>query len=342
MKDVLEQLIQGRHLAETTVRHVISECVEGRHTPAQMSAFLTAMRMKGESAGELTELARTLRDMAVRPNIPRRPLIDTAGTGGDSSGSFNISTLTALLLASLGLPVAKHGGRAVSGRVGSADLLESLGIRITLTPEEVETSLDHANFAFLFAPAFHPATKVFSPIRKELGIRTIFNLLGPLTNPARPEYQLLGVYPPGAGPLMAEALRALGVQRATIVRGGNGWDEATLGEPVSLIDVSPERITSRELDPRELGFTPAPADTLRVSSREDALRLARAVLDGADGPAADTVLLNTVLALQTRDPSLSPAQARTTAEEALRKGALRDTVSKLRHLFPVESCSKTS
>jgi anthranilate phosphoribosyltransferase len=296
LREALDRLVRGEHLDVETARAVMDRVMRGSATQAQIGAILAALRIRGETVEELTGMVMSMRDHAVRVHLPV-DAVDTCGTGGDGSGTFNISTAAAFVVAGAGCPVAKHGNRAASSRCGSADVLEELGVTVALSPEGVRSCVEEVGIAFLFAPAFHPAMRHAAAARSELGIRTAFNILGPLANPARVPYQSLGVGDPALARKMAGVLRLLGHRHALVFAGPGGIDELGLDGVAACIEVSPDGLREFELDPTALGLRPAPLEALRGGDvRENAARL-RSVLDGETGPARDVVLLNAAAAL---------------------------------------------
>jgi anthranilate phosphoribosyltransferase len=280
----------------------MGEIMNGGATPAQIAGFLVALRVKGETVDEIAGCARAMRKSAVRVRPARTDLVDTCGTGGDCAGTFNISTTVAFVVAGAGLGVAKHGNRSVSSRSGSADVLEALGVNLSLTPEQVAEAIDRIGIGFLFAPHLHPAMRHAVGPRRELGVRTVFNLLGPLTNPAGANAQLLGVYDPALTEPLACVLQHLGGRAAFVVHGAGSLDELTTTgtNRVSLFGVAPANgtVLTETLDPRDLGFPRADMDDLRGGDPQENARITRAILSGEDrGPRRDVVLLNAAAAL---------------------------------------------
>jgi anthranilate phosphoribosyltransferase len=269
----------------------MQDIVDGAATPAQIGAFATALRMKGETAEELAGLTRVMRRAAV-PVAVEGEVVDTAGTGGDGMGTFNISTVAAIVAAGAGARVAKHGNRAASSACGSADLLEALGVAITLPPPAVATCVHEVGIGFMFAPLFHPALKYAIGPRREIGIRTVFNVLGPLLNPAGARAQILGVSVPSLARTMAEVLLRTGSRHALVVYGEDGVDELSLSGPSRVYEVVDGDLREYRLVAEELGLATIARDALRCYSVEDSVVRARAVLAGAPGPARDVVLLN--------------------------------------------------
>jgi anthranilate phosphoribosyltransferase len=297
MKKMLEQLLERNSLTAGQAEQLMTGLMEGRVPPAQISGLLVALQAKGESVSELLGFARAMRAKSVPVPLGLAGLTDTCGTGGDGSHSLNISTAVALVLAGAGVPVAKHGNRAVSGQTGSADLLEALGIKAAWSPGEVAAGLREASFAFLYAPSYHPAMKAVAPVRKELGIKTVFNMLGPLTNPCRPEYQLIGVYSLEKARLMAEALHRDSCNRALLVHSECGWDEAVPSCPFHLIQVDETGITEGKVDPIELGMKTCRLEDLAGGDPDYNARQVKNALQGQVGPLSEALALNAGLAL---------------------------------------------
>lgn len=297
IREAIAKVVIGEDLSEQESEAVMSEIMQGEATPSQMGSFLTALRLKGETVKEITGCARAMRTHAIKVKANRSPLVDTCGTGGDGIGTFNISTITAFVVDGAGLPVAKHGNRAVSSKCGSADLLEALSVKIDITPEQIGRCIDEVGIGFLFAPSLHPAMKHAAVPRKEMGIRTIFNILGPLSNPASAPIQLLGVYDPKLTEVMCEVLNRLGTQRALVVHGANGLDElSTTGvNKVTCLRNGEQR--TFYFDPAQMGLVAPNMDQLRGGSIEENVQIAKEVLQGRPGPQRDIVLLNAAAAL---------------------------------------------
>jgi anthranilate phosphoribosyltransferase len=299
IREVLEKLLSGESLPAATTEECFTALMAGEWSEPEQAAFLVALRAKGETAGEVAAAARVLRAFAVPVVTNRAPLIDTCGTGGDGAHTLNISTGAALVAAACGVAVAKHGNRSVSSRCGSADVLEALGVPLELEPEKVGALLDAEGFAFLFAPRLHPAMRVVMPVRRVLGVRTVFNLLGPLANPAGVRRQVVGVYNAAVMPLVAGALAELGAEHAWVVHGEDGLDELSVCAPSRAIEVRAGKISGElVVDPSKLGIPRAArADLAGGDATENAKRL-RAILAGEErSPAADAVALNAAAAL---------------------------------------------
>ncbi len=289
---LLEKLNRREDLTDTEAADAMQEVMEGRVAPAQLGGLLIGLSLKGERPSELVGLARTMRACAVPLSRSYAPVFDTCGTGGDRSGTFNISSLTALVMAACGVRVAKHGNRAVSSQCGSADVFEALGVNATAPPAAVERCLAEANIAFFFAPTFHPATRHAAQVRRDLGVRTAFNLLGPLTNPAGPRRQLVGVPRPELTELLARALLLLGSERAWVVHGADGIDELSTTGYTKVSECRNGAVNTFYLHPAEFGLPKAPAGALRGGDAATNAAIARRVLAGERGPQRDIVLFN--------------------------------------------------
>ncbi len=299
IREAVAALVEGRNLLPAEASGAMEEILSGQATPAQIAGFLVALRAKGETAPELAAMAKVMREKSVRisPKVAG-PLVDTCGTGGDRVKTFNMSTAAALVVAGAGVPVAKHGNRSVTGPCGSADLLEALGVNLSAPAEAVERSIEAANIGFLFAPAFHPAMRHAAPVRKELGLRTAFNLLGPLTNPAGAQVQLVGVYAPGLTGLVAGVLRLLGAERALVVHGSDGTDEVTLGGTTRAVEVSKGRLRTLTLRPADFGLKRVPASAVPASPPAESAQRLVALLKGEKGPLRDAVVANAAAVLR--------------------------------------------
>lgn len=297
---VLDQLLDGNALSEPASAELMRDLAGGEMEPALAGALLAALRAKGETAEEIRGFATTMRELALHPAIPDgAPTVDTVGTGGDGSGSLNLSTGTGLLAAAAGARVVKHGNRSISSKSGSADLLECLGMPMPLDEQQSIDSLNALNFTFLFAPAYHPAMKAIMPVRGALGVRTVFNLLGPLTNPAAPPYQLIGAFSSEAAKLMADTLAGMPIERAFVVHGEPGWDEASPAGAFILYDVRPGSVEETRRTPEDYGMARCAPDDLRgADATHNAAELTR-VLTGEDkGAHRDALLMGTSLVLE--------------------------------------------
>ena len=289
--NALDAVASGRDLSADEAAAVLAEIMAGEVSNVQIAGFLIALRTKGETVAELTGLARTMRSFALAVVVGREPLLDTAGTGGGRS-TFNVSTTAALIAAGAGCAVAKHGNRSATSRSGSADLLEALGARIDLSPADVARCIDSVGFGFMFAPGHHQATRFVIPVRRELAVRTIFNLLGPLTNPAGARHQLVGVANPAHLELIAGALAQLGVERALVVSSLDGLDEISTAAPTRIVEVNGEQIDAYTVTPQELGVELASGDGLEGGDPAHNAAVTRAVLAGERGPARELALVN--------------------------------------------------
>jgi anthranilate phosphoribosyltransferase len=292
----IAKLVRCESLTEDEAASAFEEIIRGDATPVQIAGFLVALRMKGETPDEITGFARTARAMATPIEVDGA-LLDTCGTGGDGLATFNISTLAAIVAAACGAKVAKHGNRAASSMCGSADVLEQLGVKVDLGPEGVARCIEEGGIGFMFAPVFHPSFRFAGVPRRELALRTVFNVLGPLCNPAGAKYQALGVADGSMAGKMAEVLMRLGVERAIVFHAGDGMDELSVSGPSSVIEIDGER-KEYQLDPRELGLSAAPVESMRGGGPEENAGIAREVLQGAKGPRRDVVLLNSAAALR--------------------------------------------
>jgi anthranilate phosphoribosyltransferase len=293
----IAKLVEGRHLSEEEAAQAMRQIMEGDATPAQIAAFLTALRIKGETIGEITGCARVMREKATSIKAPSGNVIDTCGTGGDGAQTFNISTTAAFVVAGAGVPVAKHGNRAMSSRCGSADLLQELGVAIDMTPEMAERCLAEVGMTFLFAPRFHSAMKFAIGPRREIGVRTIFNLMGPLTNPAGAKHQLLGVYARELLEPMARVLGNLGATRAYVVHGADGLDEITTTGATQIAALEHGEVSCFSITPEQFDLPRVPLAALAGGDAQQNARITLAVLSGERGPPRDVVLLNAAVAL---------------------------------------------
>ena len=324
----IDELCAGSHLTADHTSAVLAEVMEGRSSEIQTAAFLIALRAKGETVAELVGLARTMRSLAAPVEVGHRNLVDTAGTGGGPT-TFNVSTTAALIAAGAGCGVAKHGNRSATSRSGSADVLEALGVQIELTPAQVATCIDEIGFGFMFAPKHHSAMKHVVPVRKELAVRTIFNFLGPLTNPAGARRQLLGVSDRNYQETIAEALLGLEAERALVVSADDGLDELSLGSPTRVIEVAAGRTEEWFVEPGEFGLAQAEIDAIAGGSPEDNAAVTRSVLDGEAGPALDVSLLNAGAAIYVGGAADDLAGGVEKAREAISSGAARTVLERL-------------
>jgi anthranilate phosphoribosyltransferase len=292
IKEAIAKIVVGENLGMAEAEEVMGEIMHGQATPAQIGAFLTALRMKGETASEIAGCAYAMRESAIQVKPKRKDLVDSCGTGGDNTGTFNISTTVAFVAAGSGLAVAKHGNRSVSSHCGSADLIEALGVNINLTAEQIAQCIDEVGIGFLFAPNLHPAMKYATPPRREIGLRTIFNLLGPLTNPAWAKRQLLGVYQPELTETLAEVLKSLGSEHAFVVHGAGGLDELSTTGVNKVSELHNGQIKTYHLDPQEIGLPRTELKELLGGTVEENVKITKDLLQGKRGPKRDIVLLN--------------------------------------------------
>ncbi|MBI4299166.1 MAG: anthranilate phosphoribosyltransferase [Chloroflexi bacterium] len=328
IREAIEALVSGRSLSLEQASAVMEEIMGGQATPAQLGAFLVALRLKGETAEEIAGMARVMRAKALRVET-RGPLLDTAGTGGDASGTFNISTAAALVAAGAGVKVAKHGNRAASGVCGSADVLEALGVKIDLGPEGVKRCIEEVGFGFMFAPTFHPAMKFAAGPRREIGIRTVFNILGPLTNPAGAQAQHLGVADASLGEKMAQVLNRLGCRHALVIHGEDGLDEMTLSGPTRIWELKNGTVATYITTPEQLGLPRADKKELKGDSVEANTAILKEVLGGKKGPTRDVVVMNAAAALVAADRAATIQEGIPIAAQAIDSGAALRTLESL-------------
>ncbi len=326
IREAIDAIVShGRSLSEDEAADVMRDIMSGEATPAQIGAFLVALRAKGETVDEITGMARVMREHALTvPTTGLSGLVDTCGTGGDASGTFNVSTAAAFVVAGAGGRVAKHGNRAMTSACGSADVLEALGAKIDLNPEQVAQCIRDAGFGFMFAQTFHPAMKHVAGPRREIGIRTVFNILGPLTNPAGAARQLLGVARPELAPLLAEALGRLGARHVLVVHGHGGLDELSLSGPSTVHELRDGALREYTVSPKEVGLAEAPNEAVRGGSAEENAAALRAVLGGEPGPLRDITLLNAAAALAAADLASDINEGARLAARAVDSGAARD------------------
>lgn len=331
LRDVLQKLLNRESLTEKQSGELLVTLTDGGVAPAMSGALLAALQAKGVTATELRGFATTMRQLARRPILPvGSPLVDMVGTGGDGSGSFNLSTGAALLVAAMGIRVAKHGTSSVSSKSGSADVIRELGLTLPLDEIAAGECMASTNFTFLFAPHYHPALKAIMPIRQALGVRTVFNILGPLLNPAAPAFHLIGAYSIDVAALMADALSGMPIVRTYVVHGDPGWDEATPIGPFTLFDVRPGQVirTTRSAD--EFGLPPCVPEDLKGGDAAHNAEHLRAVLEGRDRSAhRNAVVLQAALVLELLDRAESPREAAQMAEDAIEAGAGRTMLQKL-------------
>jgi anthranilate phosphoribosyltransferase len=330
IREVIRKLIERRDLTTEEATQAMNEVMSGEATPAQIAAFIISLRMKGETSEEITGCARVMREKATRVDAGAAVAVDTCGTGGDARNTFNISTAAALVAAGAGVTVAKHGNRAVSSHSGSADVLKALGVNIEAPTERVEKCLKEARIGFLFAPLLHGAMKHAIGPRREIGVRTVFNVLGPLTNPAGAKRQLVGVYDASLPPVIATVLRNLGSERCMVVHGDDGLDEITTTGKTLVAELKDGEISTYHLAPEDLGLPKAKLADLTVRTIEEAADAVRSVIGGAKGPKRDVVLLNAGAAImvsgQANDLKSGIAKAASSLDSGAAAKALEDLV----------------
>jgi anthranilate phosphoribosyltransferase len=329
LKESLSRLAAGAALSTDEAAAAMGEIMDGAATPAQIASFLTALKMKGETVDEITGCARAMRQRAVRIDAGPGMILDTCGTGGDGLGTFNISTIAAIVAAACGARVAKHGNRAASSRCGSSDLLEALGVRIENPKEKIESMLREIGIAYLHAPHFHPAMKHAGPVRKELGFRTIFNLLGPLCNPAGANAQVIGIFAPGLVRPMAQVLQALGSIHAFTFHGHGGLDELSTTGDNRAIEMTGAALDEVTIGPASVGVPPAAAADLVGGDLDANAAIARDLLAGKKGPRRDIVVLNAAVALVAAGLAKSPREGAQKAGDALDSGAAKRKLDQL-------------
>jgi len=330
IQEAITKLLDRKQLARAEARAVMDEIMRGEATPAQIGGFLIALRSKGETADEIAGCAEAMRDHALVVRPGRDDLVDTAGTGGDGAHTINISTAAALVAAAAGAAVAKHGNRAVSSACGSADVLEALGFTLEQAPPRIAQSIDELGFGFLFAPSHHPAMRHAAAVRKELATRTVFNVLGPLTNPAGARAQVVGVYSPELVPTIAEVLARLGARRAYVVHGAGGIDELSPVGPNLLAEVVDGEVFERRLDPEaELGIPRCSVDELRGGNPADNAESIRSVLAGANGGRRNAILLNAAGAIAAGGHAADLREGLELARKAIDSGAATERLELL-------------
>jgi len=325
IKEAIHQIIKKQDLSFETARQAMSEIMDGQATPAQIASFLTALHMKGETIEEITACATVMQDHCTK--LPHEgEVLEIVGTGGDEAYTFNISTVASFVIAAAGVPVAKHGNRSVSSKCGAADFLEALGARLDLSAEASSQVLKKAGMCFMFAPIYHASMKYAAPIRKEMGARTIFNILGPLTNPAGATLQLLGVYDHSLVEPLAQVLANLGVRRAMVVYGNDGLDEITLGSTTTVCEVKDGQLRTYTLDPRDYGLALCEPGALVGGNAADNTVIAREILQGQKGPRRDVVLLNAAACLYLADKAKDLAEGIRLAAEMIDSGKACETM----------------
>ena len=320
IQTAIKSLMQGQNLSQNEMQEVMSAIMGGEATPSQISAFLVALAIKGETVEEITGAATIMRSLAAPVELDADKIIDSVGTGGDGAKLFNVSTASAFVVAAAGGTVAKHGNRAASGNSGSADLLEAAGVKITITPEQVAECINQTGIGFMFAQTHHSAMKYAMPTRREIGVRTVFNLLGPITNPARATHQLTGVFAEHWVKPMAEVLGRLGSTHALVVHSADGLDEISLAGNTSVAEFRDGAVTTYTICPEDFGIQSQALDSLLVDDSAQSLGLVRSALSGESGPAFDMVSLNAGATLYAGDLTDSLAEGVALAQDTLRSG----------------------
>ena len=329
-QQALVRLIEQREIFYDEMLSLMRQIMGGEVSPVQIAGILIGLRVKKETIGEISAAAFVMREFATQVPVSRREhLVDTCGTGGDAAHTFNISTASAFVAAASGARVAKHGGRSVSSTCGSADVLEALGVNLNLTPEQVGRSIDQIGIGFMFAPNFHGAMKHAAPVRKELGVRTLFNVLGPLTNPAGADNQVLGVFHPDLVGIQARVLQRLGSRHVLVVNGTDGLDEITISGPTSVAELKDGQVNEYTVTPESFGLRSAPLDDIRVSNIDQAKAMLLGVLDNRPGAARDIVLLNAGAAIYAAGLSVTLAEGVKLAAGTIASGAAKTKLAQL-------------
>ena len=325
----IQKTIRGDHLTRQQAADAMRDITEGKATDAQIACLLTALRMKGETPDEISGFASVMRDKATRIRCSHPVVVDTCGTGGDASGTFNISTAAAMVAAGAGCKVAKHGNRSITSKSGGADVLMALGVNLDVPPETVERCLEEANMGFLFAPKLHAAMKYAIKVRQEIGVRTVFNILGPLTNPAGARHQVLGVFNPNLADVMAEVLASLGSVHSFVVHGLDGLDEISTTGPTCVAELIDGKVKSYEVCPGDFGMRTVALADLRVESPQDSARVIRGILSGERGPCRDIVVINAAAAIASADPHGTINGSIPAAEDSIDSGKALRVLEKL-------------
>jgi anthranilate phosphoribosyltransferase len=329
-KEALQRLLDGSDLSHAEMLDIMRQVMGGELTPAQIAGFLVALRIKGETVDEITAAAEVMRELATHVEIrDASHLIDTCGTGGDGAHTFNVSTASAFVAAAAGAKVAKHGGRSVSSACGSADVLEALGVNVNLTPEQVAECVDKVGIGFMFAPNHHSAMRFAAPVRRELGVRTLFNLLGPLTNPAGAKRQIMGVFHPKLTGMLAQALQRMGSVHVMVVHGMDGMDEISFSGDTHVAELKDGRITEYILNPAQFGLASHDIRTIQVENAAQASDMLDDVLAGKPIPARDIVLLNAGAAIHVAGLAHDMQQGMAQAREMLDSGAAQTKLEQL-------------
>ncbi len=329
IQGAIQSVIDKKHLSKDDMRSVMHNIMTGGCTDSQIAGFLVGLRSKGETVEEITAAAQVMRELASRVHINKENLIDTCGTGGDGSNTFNISTTAAFVVAAAGGNVAKHGNRSVSSKSGSADVLEAAGVKLEITPEQVAQCVEEIGIGFMFAPMHHSAMKHAIGPRRELGVRTLFNVLGPLTNPAGTKRQVIGVFSHDWLEILANVLKNLGSEQVMIVHSEDGMDEISISAPTNIAELKDGRISTYKIEPEQFSMQRADISTLAVENVEDSLKVMHAVLDNQGGPTQDIVLLNAGAAIYTAGIKDSLASGIKSARRVIEDGSARSKLDEL-------------
>lgn len=329
-QEALQRVIEHREIFHDEMLHIMRLIMGGEISPVLMAAFISALRVKKETIGEITAAAQVMREFSTKVQVAdTKHMVDIVGTGGDGSHTFNISTCSMFVVAAAGAKVSKHGGRSVSSKSGSADVLESLGVQINLPPDQIAACLKEVGIGFMFAPNHHPAMKNVAPVRKELGVRTLFNILGPLTNPAGAPNILMGVFHPDLVGIQVRALERLGAEHALVVYGQDGLDEVSLGAATLVGELKNGKITEYNIHPEDFGFAMSSNRALRVETPEQSRDMLQGVLDNQEGPARDIVVFNSAVALYAANVVKSIEAGLAPARAALASGAAKAKLQQL-------------
>jgi len=329
IKEAISKIVKNQDLTESEMIEVMNEIMTGAASPGQIGAFITALRIKGETVDEITGAAKVMRDKATKIEVKGKKVVDTCGTGGDEAMTFNISTAAAFVAAGAGLTVAKHGNKSVSSRSGSADVLKALGVNIEAEVAKVEKCLAKIGLGFLFAPMLHGAMKYAAPVRREIGIRTIFNILGPLTNPAGARCQVVGVYDDSLTDILGKVLANLGAEHAFVVRGEDGLDEITLTTETKVTELKDGKLRTYHIKPEDFGFKRCKPEDLRGGGPEQNAEIILSILKGKKGPQYDVVLLNAAAAIVAGGMAKSLEEGISTARGSIDSGAALERLNKL-------------
>jgi anthranilate phosphoribosyltransferase len=329
-QEALQRVIEHREISHDEMLHIMRLIMSGEMSPVLMAALITGLRVKKETIGEITAAAQVMREFSARVHVADKThLVDIVGTGGDGSHTFNISTCSMFVAAAAGAKVSKHGGRSVSSKSGSADVLEALGVNINLPPEAIARCIEEVGVGFMFAPNHHPAMKSVAPVRKELGVRTIFNILGPLTNPADAPHILMGVFHPDLVGIQVRALQRLGAEHALVVYGKDGMDEISLGAATGVGELKNGVITEYDIHPEDFGLAMASNRALRVETPGQSMKMLKGVLDNESGAARNIVILNAGAALYAANVAETMLDGMTLARQAIESGAAKGKLEQL-------------